>query len=55
MEVVLLGFRDKKAEQDSNSQHLLDRRKSKGIQEKHRFIDYAKSFDYVHHKKLENS
>ena len=52
MEVVLLGFRDKKAEQDSNSQHLLDRRKSKGIQEKHRFIDYAKSFDYVDHNKL---
>ena len=38
----------------SNCQHLLDHRKSKRIPEKHHFcfIDYAKAFNCVDHKKL---
>ena len=36
----------------SNCQHLLDHQKSKRVPEKHLcFIDYAKAFDCVDHKK----
>ena len=48
----------RKRNQRSNCQHSLDHRERKGILEKHLFcfIDYAKAFDCVDHKKkLENS
>ena len=36
----------------SNCQHLLDHRESKGISENFCFIDYAKIFEFVGHKKM---
>ena len=52
MEVVLLGFRDKKAEQDSNCNICWIVEKAREFQKNICFIDYAKSFDYVDHNKL---
>ena len=45
---------EKAEEPESNCQHLLDHRKSKRVPEKHLllFIDCAKAFDCVDHKKL---
>ena len=55
---VQAGFRKRQRNQRSNCQHPLDHRKSKRVSEKNIyfcFIDYAKAFDCVDHKKLENS
>ena len=52
MEVVLWGFRDKKAEQDSNCNIRWIVEKAREFQKNICFIDYAKSFDYVDHNKL---
>ena len=55
MYMYKLGL-EKQRNQKSNSQHLLNYRKSKGIPEKKKiyscFIRYAKSFDCVDHNKL---
>ena len=53
---VQAGFR-KGGTQRLNCRHPLDHQKSKRVPEKHLFLlfDYAKAFDCVDHKKLENS
>ena len=53
---VQAGFQKRQRNQRSNSQHFLDHRKSKFVPEKNIyfcFIDYAKAFDSVDHKKLQ--
>ena len=45
-------FQKRQRNQKSNGQHLLGHGKRKRVQEKHLFIDYAKAFDCVDHKKL---
>ena len=48
---------EKAEDQRSNCQHSLDHTESKGIPQNiyFCFIDYAKAFDFVNPKKLENS
>ena len=51
---VQAGFKKRQRNQRSNCQHPLAHRKSRRVPEKHLlcFIDYAKAFDCVDHKKL---
>ena len=51
---VQAGYRKRQWNSRSNCQHLLDHRKSKGIQKNiyFCFIDYTKVFDCVDHNKL---
>ena len=51
---VQAGFKKRQRNQRSNCQHPLDHQKSKKFQKNiyFCFIDYAKAFDYVYHKKL---
>ena len=45
---IKAGFRKRQRNQRSNSQHPMDHRKSKRVQEKHLLLlDYVKAFDYL--------
>ena len=56
---VQAGFRKGRGTRDQIAQHLLDHQKRKRVPEKKPinfcFIDYAKAFDGVDHKKLWNT